>query len=195
MAKRPPSQCTLIPTPVLLSERLLSDTVKLPLITISRQERKSHPVGTTVRLTELFGRLVVRKQSALKNASTCLSHVKRILKAYALARSSVRFSLWILKSKDVKDSWTYAPAAEPSIEDATAKIIGQSCADNCLYLTIQKDGLDMQVFLPKNDAQIESISNGGHYLSVDSRPMSPDAAFSRVSSRNIQPYYARVILI
>ncbi|KAI9727947.1 MAG: hypothetical protein M1828_005352 [Chrysothrix sp. TS-e1954] len=141
---------------------------------VERRSVASHPVGSTVRVTDLFKHLPVRKQTALKNAQKCLVKIKRIMQAYALARPSTRFSLRVLKAKNDKWNWTYAPKVNgsESIKDAVSKVIGKDCAAQCSYAEISHEGFLIQAFIPNEDAEASKIANKGHFFSVDSRPVS-----------------------
>ena len=134
----------------------------------------SHPVGTTVFTTDLFRHLPVRKQIALKSAAGCLARIKKLLQAYALARPNVRLSLKTLKAKTDKGTFTYAPKSSGTgmIEDAAFKVIGRACASQCVWTTFDANGLELQAFLPRADADPAKISSLGSFISVDSRPVS-----------------------
>ena len=135
------------------------------------RERASHPVGTMVRVECLFKGLPVRKQTALKGASKCLAKTKRMLQSYALARPTVRFSLKVLKAKNEKDNWMYAPktGAEPS--DAAFKVVGKDCAIQCELKVMKHEGFEIRAFLLKHDADPVKICGLGHFVSVDARPV------------------------
>lgn len=94
----------------------------------------SQGVGTIVRITDFLETLPVRRQTALKDSAKQLAKIKRTLQAYALARPSVRLALKVLKSKNDKDNWTYAPKHEASVSDAAVKIIGKKATDQCQWL-------------------------------------------------------------
>jgi len=144
---------------------------------IHRRERASHPVGTTIRLVELFNLLPVRKQTALKAATKSLTRIKRVMQAYALARPAVRFSLRILKAKNEKSNWLYAPKADASVEDAAIKVVGKDCATQCVWHASNHEGYEIEALLPRGDANVSAINNIGQFISVDSRPMSAARGF------------------
>lgn len=102
------------------------------------------------------------------------------MQAYALARPSVRFSLKIVKAKSEKGNWIYAPKLESGIEDACAKVVGKDCASQCRFSSLEHDSITMQAFLPRTDATASNISNAGHFLSVDYRPVSAARGFLRL---------------
>lgn len=140
-------------------------------------------MGTTVRLTDLFRSVPVRKQTALKTTAKCLTKLKRILHAYAFARPSTRLSLRILKAKNDKSNWMYSPKAGASVEDAALKIAGRECTGQCLWSSLAHEGFTIQAFLPKASADPTKISNVGHFLSIDSRPMAtsrPGSILSKI---------------
>ncbi|ORX99871.1 histidine kinase-like ATPase [Clohesyomyces aquaticus] len=139
---------------------------------VESTERASHPVGTTVKLTDFFKLLPVRKQSALKHSSKYLSQVKRVIQSYALARPTVRFSLQVRKAKTDKGNWVYAPKAGANAEDAAFKAIGRECASQCNWTAIESDGFEIQAFLPRADAVGAKISSEGAFISIDARPVS-----------------------
>ena len=99
----------------------------------SSQERVSHPVGTTVRVTDFLKHLPIRKQTALKVSAKMNTKIKRVLQAYALARPCVRFSLKVLKAKDEKGNWTYAPKAGSTVEDAALKVLNTQAVGQCRW--------------------------------------------------------------
>lgn len=94
----------------------------------------SHPVGTTVRINNFLKFLPVRRQASLKDSNKLLYDVKKRLQIYSMARPSVRFSLKVLKAKNEKGNWTYAPKPNASITDAATKIFGKRLSDQCQWL-------------------------------------------------------------
>lgn len=103
------------------------------------EERVSQAVGTTVRVTDFLKSLPVRRQTALKDATKQLAKIKRTLQAYALARPSIRMSLKVLKAKNDKSNWMYAPKSEASVADAAVKIIGKRVSDQCQWTVWSSD--------------------------------------------------------
>ncbi|KAI9812482.1 MAG: hypothetical protein M1827_004713 [Pycnora praestabilis] len=162
---------------------------------VEGQERASHPVGTTIRVADFFEHLPVRKQTAIKNSTKTLAKIKQTLQAHALARPAVRFSLKVLKAKNEKDSWTYAPSSDAVLSDAALKVVGKDVAGQCMvvsYTSSEKRLLDItgqnvevdqtsnvahgdyhiEAFLPRKNAEPSNINGKGHFLSIDSRPVS-----------------------
>lgn len=139
---------------------------------VVKQDRASLPVGTTVKITDFIKAHPVRRQVALKNAEKTLAKIKETLKAYAFARPHVRLSLRVLKAKNDKGNWTYAPKPGGNAEDAAFKVVGSACASQCVWSVVEEDGYSLQAFLPKVDAEVSKCSSIGAFLSVDARPVS-----------------------
>lgn len=138
---------------------------------VAGQERASLPVGTTVKITDYMKALAVRRQTALKNAEKCLKKIKYTLQSYAFARPHVRMSLRVLKAKNSKGDWTYAPKPGGNAEDAAFKIVGAACASQCTWSIVEDQGFTLQAFLPRPDADATKVGNIGAFLSIDARPV------------------------
>lgn len=136
------------------------------------QERASTAVGTTIKITDFVKSNPVRRQVALKHTDQTLKRIKHLLQSFAFARPHVRFSLKVLKAKNDKGNWMYAPKVGGNAEDAAFKIVGASCASQCTWSVIEEHGFTLQAFLPKADAVADKVGNVGAFLSVDRRPMS-----------------------
>ena len=117
------------------------------------QQPIAHPVGTTVRVTDFLKHLPVRRQTALKSVPKILAKIRSLLQAYALARPAVRFSLKVLKAKNEKLNWLYAPssgAGGGKVVDAALKVVGQVAVAQCEWVSwssdagLRQDGLDEQ---------------------------------------------------
>lgn len=90
-------------------------------------------MGTTIRIVEFLKSIPVRRQTALKASAKSIVKIKRLLHAYAFARPSVRFSLKVLKAKNDKSNWIYAPANGDTVLDAAIKIAGKRLVDQCQW--------------------------------------------------------------
>ena len=139
---------------------------------VTGQERASLPVGTTVSITDFIKGQPVRRQHTLKNSEKCLKAIKHTLQAYAFARPHVRLSLRLLKAKNDKGNWMYAPKVGGNAENAAFKIVGAACASQCTWSILEEKGYALQVFVPRADADPNKISNHGAFISVDGRPVS-----------------------
>lgn len=170
-------------------------------IGIEHQSSTSHPVGTTVCVRNVFSKLPVRKQNALKDAKKTLSLVKDLLRSYALARLNLRLSLKVLKAD--KSNWSFAPRPNDGLREIVSQVISRDLAVQCMekHSTVpissggdeeankhddknllfhardenlehgQHSDFVFHAFLPRPDADLSKIS-AGHYVSVDSRPVS-----------------------
>ena len=142
--------------------------VNLPLAYLTpREMRVSQPVGTTVRITELMKKLPVRRQTALKASAKSIAKIRRLLHAYAYARPSLRLSLKVLKAKNDKSNWIYAPACGDTVLDAAIKIGGSKLVDQCQW----------RVWTSVNDncsnVDMETNENGGRFYKIEALLPSP----------------------
>ncbi|KAL5357320.1 hypothetical protein BJX96DRAFT_163005 [Aspergillus floccosus] len=99
---------------------------------VTSVQRASHPVGTTVRVSDLFKHIPVRRQTTLRNTTKNLARVKRLIQEYAAAQPSKRLSLKVLKAKNENGNWMYAPKPNASLMDAALKIAGTDVASTCV---------------------------------------------------------------
>lgn len=142
------------------------DIVMCWLLTFCRSTRTSHPVGTTVRITDFLKHIPVRRQTALKAAAKTLTKLKGLLQAYAFAQPSKRLSFKVLKAKTESNNWQYAPSGEAALNDAALKIVGRDVASSCTLKEISsrsKDGnisdqgdYELAALLPKESIGMET---------------------------------------
>lgn len=143
------------------------------------QDRATHPPGTTVRIVNFLKNQPVRKQVALKAAPKTLAKIKQLLQSYAFARPAARLSLKVIKAKNDKDNWTYAPKIGGGIEDTALKVVGKPCASQCTWAELEYEGFTVQAFLPRLDAHASKISGLGQYVSVNDRPLTSSRGISK----------------
>ncbi|KAK6007062.1 hypothetical protein QM012_006070 [Aureobasidium pullulans] len=143
------------------------------------QDRAAHPPGTTVRIANFLKNQPVRKQVALKAAPKTLTKIKQLLQSYAFARPAMRLSLKVIKAKNEKDNWTYAPKIGAGIEDTAFKVVGKPCASQCTWAELEHEAFTVQAFLPRPDAHALNISGLGQYVSVNDRPLTSSRGISR----------------
>ncbi|KAK3706332.1 hypothetical protein LTR37_012847 [Vermiconidia calcicola] len=139
---------------------------------VADRDRASLPVGTTIKITDFLKSHPVRKQVMLKGTEKTLKKIKETLQSYAFARPHIRCSFRVLKAKNDKGNWMYAPKPGGNAEDAAFKIVGAACASQCTWSVIEDHGFTLQSFVPKSDADVSKTGNIGSFLSVDSRPVS-----------------------
>lgn len=143
------------------------------------QDRAIHPPGTTIRIVNFLKNQPVRKQVALKAGPKTLTKIKQLLQSYAFARPATRLSLKVIKAKNDKDNWTYAPKVGGGIEDTAFKVVGQPCASQCAWAELEHEGFTVEAFLPRPDAHASKISGLGQYVSVNNRPLTSSRGISR----------------
>lgn len=113
-------------------ERLLVCYVSYYLTCRYRTQRTSHPVGTTVRITDFLKHIPVRRQTTLKSAAKSLTRIKKLLQSYAISQPSKRLSLKVLKATNEKNNWSYAPSTNPSLPGATLEVAGKDIFSSCV---------------------------------------------------------------
>ena len=99
---------------------------------LASEERTSHPIGTTVKVRDLFKTIPVRRQNALKSGQKTLIQIKSLLQGYALARPHVRFSLRVLKTKNDKSNWSYVPNTPATLLHVATQLYGRSVTDHLI---------------------------------------------------------------
>ncbi|KGO66538.1 DNA mismatch repair protein, C-terminal [Penicillium italicum] len=164
-------------------------------------QRISHPVGTTVRITDFLKHIPVRRQTALKGATKNLTRIKKLLQAYAIAQPSKRLSLKVLKAKNENSNWTYAPSADASLSDAALKVAGTEMSSSCITKRLSSQNIagnhrgsscqeeyEAIAFLPKTQFDTSKINNAGQYISVDGRPLSSSRGIGHEIAKIFKPY-------
>ncbi|ELR05007.1 hypothetical protein VC83_05106 [Pseudogymnoascus destructans] len=155
---------------------------------VSSKSSISHPIGTTVCVSNFLSALPVRRQTSISDASKTISKIKNILQSYALARLQVRFTLKVANTG--KGNWSYIPHPKGYIKEAAIQVAGKDVAKQCIEIaspceddasifdTIDEIGtttansfIRIRAFLPSPDSDFSKLK-GGHYASVDSRPVS-----------------------
>ena len=163
---------------------------------VDQKTRTSHPVGTTVCVQNFMDEIPVRKKNFEKESSKTLAKINQLLRSYALARPSIRFSLKVTGGG--KNSWSFVPRPHDGIIEAISLVIGRDAAMACTeksLLTTQhrpvgvlprtrdedstfdedsqaEDGsFAIEAVLPKPDSDLFR-TGAGQYFSIDSRPVS-----------------------
>jgi DNA mismatch repair protein MutL len=170
---------------------------------VHQQTRASHPVGTTVSVLKFMHKLPVRKKTYEKEAPKTLAKITQLLRAYALARPSIKFSLKI--AGGAKGSWSFAPRPNEGIREVVSQVIGRDASMECFEKSmsssetpskvtphvdepseygsqggsrISGEHFEIEAFLPKPDANPSKIGTG-QFLSIDSRPVSHEKGTMR----------------
>ncbi|ERF68979.1 hypothetical protein EPUS_06666 [Endocarpon pusillum Z07020] len=156
----------------------------------------SHPVGTTVRVQDLLKTIPVRRQTALKATSRTLSDIKKILQAYAFARSNVRISFKVLGGKNDKYNWTYGPTPGTSLLAATAKIVGQEVAAQCEARSWASNpgnegekSYIIDAVVSTGEGDPIRVGSKGHFISIDGRPISTTRGMFKDFVKLYKSYY------
>ncbi|KFY38900.1 hypothetical protein V495_06261 [Pseudogymnoascus sp. VKM F-4514 (FW-929)] len=154
---------------------------------VSSKSSISHPIGTTVCVSNFLSAFPVRRQTSIGDATRTISKIKSILQSYALARLQLRFTLKVAKTG--KGNWSYIPHPKGHIKEAVMQVAGKEVAKQCFEISspIEDnapifDAIDeydpaaspftgIRAFLPRPDSNFSKLK-GGQYASVDSRPVS-----------------------
>ncbi|KAG6276473.1 hypothetical protein E4U48_001602 [Claviceps purpurea] len=144
----------------------------------------SATVGTTVAATQLFENMLPRQKSLLKEKSKTMSKIQGILKAYALARPHIKWSLKVVG--DSKPVWSYSPASGASGREAILQLFGANLMERCIEISERRpespvpdtEGHSIKstgdwIFSGHFGLQPStSTSRQGVFISIDGRPMS-----------------------
>lgn len=102
-------------------------------------------------MVDFLKHLPVRRQTALKTAPKNLAKIKQTLQAYAIARPSTRLFLKVLKAKNDKGNWVYAPKTGASVPDAAMKVVDKTIAGHCQWIS----WCSSQIATPAMDTETE----------------------------------------
>lgn len=157
---------------------------------IKKHDPVPGPVGTTVRIQNLFASIPVRKKTTTDNIQKSIVNVKHFLQAFALARPAIRLSFGI--TGENKAPWIYSPIKDPTVREAAFQVLGGDLAAQCTSRTMVETAasspdnrlveelteqaiskITVDAFLPKQDADLSTIGKHGPFISVDGRPMTP----------------------
>lgn len=151
------------------------------------QKSISSPVGTTVNVTNLFGRQPVREQIAIKEAKKTLGKIQELLRSYAMARPQLKLLFKVLQTST--NTWSYSPKRNATPTEAALQLFGIEMAANCLLKTFRISNSGSKSSSPAlepskygtSDFVLEALFINpntdpqkvprGHYFSVDGRPI------------------------
>ncbi|RYP55397.1 hypothetical protein DL769_010202 [Monosporascus sp. CRB-8-3] len=105
---------------------------------VAQHQKTSAPIGTTVRITELFGRLPVREQIAIKESAKTLDKIRDLLQSYAMARPTLKLALKVLQNP--KQNWSYSPKRNAEIWEAVLQIFGKEVSAHGFEKVFPIDG-------------------------------------------------------
>ncbi|GKZ21369.1 ATP-binding mismatch repair protein [Aspergillus brasiliensis] len=162
-------------------------------------QRTSHPVGTSVRITDLFKHIPVRRQTTLKNAAKTLVRIKKLVQAYAIAQPSKRLSLRVLKAKTEANNWMYAPGNTTNLVDAVMKVVGTEVASSCLLRVWPPENQSDSPFRilallpnPESVPDLTKVNGSGQYISIDGRPLSTTRGIAQDVAKLYKSYIRSV---
>jgi DNA mismatch repair protein MutL len=169
------------------------------------KEPVSAPVGTTVRVCDLFSRLPVRAQVTVKEAPKIQAKLKSLLQSYALARPQIKFSFKVLGRPTL--GWSAASSQTLSMRDTISRVLSRDLASQCLEwptpgstterLPLTQHGIadyKIEAFLPRPDADLSKISKGV-FFSVDSRPVSPSRGALKKLNSMFRAYFNKAAAV
>ncbi|KAL4935278.1 hypothetical protein BDV06DRAFT_234479 [Aspergillus oleicola] len=168
---------------------------------LTSTERLAHPVGTTVRVSNLFRQIPVRRQTAVKNSKKTILRIRKMIQAYAMARPLVRLAFKVLKAKNESGNWMYAPGKDATFVDAALKVAGTEVAANCaikewptapLNEGESRPAIDssfkLVALLPELGSDFTKFNNLGQYISVDGRPVSASRGIAQDIAKLYKSY-------
>lgn len=131
----------------------------------------SAPIGTSVVVSGLFESLPARRQYQLKQTQQTQTKIKELVKAYALARNNVQFSIKVLGEQAF---WKSAPLGA-GFKETVAVAVGRDAAKTCRETVYTCPAMGESLYtlhaiLP-DGSDSKSISSRGGYISVDGRPV------------------------
>ncbi|KAH3338364.1 hypothetical protein KXW81_009228 [Aspergillus fumigatus] len=164
-------------------------------------QRASHPVGTTVRVTDLFKSIPVRRQTVLKSTAKTVAKIKKIVQSYAIARPTIRLSLKVLKAANEKANWVFAPGKNASLTDAALKVAGTEVASACVTKpwpcanesgeesrVVNGSSFQLMALLADPGSDFSKVNNAGQFFSVDGRPLSASRGIGQEISKLYKTY-------
>lgn len=147
----------------------------------------SGQVGTTFLIEDLFENIPARKQQAVKSSGRCISELKDLLTSVALARPYLRMAFSVVGKP--KHSWRFAPAPQPTTQDALLQCFGKELTSQCTYseatYSSKIPGHDgdmtykLQSYLPRPGCDNHSVKGKRAFISVDSRVIAPSLGTSK----------------
>ncbi|KAG5926973.1 hypothetical protein E4U42_002751 [Claviceps africana] len=165
---------------------------------IRAKQPVSATVGTTVAATKLFENMSPRKKSLLKEKSKTMAKIQDILKAYALARPHIKWSLKVVG--DSKPTWSYSPARAASRREAILQLFGAGLVQKCTE--ISQATSDSSTPGVGHSSRSDDWIFSGHvavqpsastcrqsvFISIDGRPMSSSWHFSKKITNSVKSH-------
>ncbi|QPH00110.1 hypothetical protein C2857_003325 [Epichloe festucae Fl1] len=165
---------------------------------VKAKQPVSATVGTTVAATRLFENMPPRKQYILKEKNRTMLKIQNTVKAYALARPHIKWSLKMVGN--TKPMWSYSPARAASGREAILQFFGSNLLKNCTEINEeipQRCNLNMGdsskssawIFTGYVGAQHSTHFNSqAVFISIDGRPMSSSWHISKAFASILKSY-------
>lgn len=134
-----------------------SSLIKILIPNFLSDSLTSHPLGTTVRATNLLHQMPVRRQILLSKASKTIDEIKAMLRSYAFARPQIRWSLKILGGRDVRSDWIYVPPKDGTIMDVTKALVGKKVAEECILCEWSTSTGNERPMIQREDFRIRGL--------------------------------------
>ncbi|GAO47278.1 hypothetical protein SAICODRAFT_72487 [Saitoella complicata NRRL Y-17804] len=147
--------------------------------------------GTQILLQNLFTHLPVRRQTMQKRASSTPASVKKLLTTYALAYPTIRFGLQLRNKGKRGTGGDWVVSASRSVEEVVGKVLGKGVVKDCVWLEEEDaaSGVRIQALLPKREANRSVVGGKGHFLYIDSRPVSSTRGDSKTIIALVKSYF------
>lgn len=165
---------------------------------VKAKQPVSATVGTTVAATRLFENMPPRKQFILKEKNRTMLKIQNTVKAYALARPYIKWSLKMVGN--TKPMWSYSPARAALGREAILQSFGPNVLRSCTEINEeipQRCNLNMEnsskssawIFTGYVGAQHSTHFNSqAVFISIDGRPMSSSWHISKAFASILRSY-------
>ncbi|KAK6342642.1 hypothetical protein TWF718_008036 [Orbilia javanica] len=141
----------------------------------------SAPIGSTVKVTNLFAKFPVRKSTLEKTASKYLGQIKPLLLSYYLTHPQARLQFKCVAppqgnkgKKKIETKYDVIFAASNTKEQAVIKALGAESSRHGQWIKIEEDNSDVHVeaFVVKPDADTNPTAKRGVCIAYKNRPLS-----------------------
>ncbi|KAG6028356.1 hypothetical protein E4U41_000691 [Claviceps citrina] len=158
----------------------------------------SATVGTTVAATKLFESMPPRRKYLLKEKNKTISKIQDTLRAYALARPHIKWSLKVVGNS--KPMWSYSPASGASGREAILQLFGASLLEKCTEISERKSSASLSGTGARRSSMSGDWVFSGYigvqhstsayrqvvFISIDGRPMSSSWQISKEIANSLK---------
>ncbi|ETS86436.1 hypothetical protein PFICI_00264 [Pestalotiopsis fici W106-1] len=156
---------------------------------VLEQEQVAAPIGTTVRVSQLYHELPVRRQMAVKESKRTIEKIKDLLVSYVMAKPHIKMIFKVYKHANL--SWSYSPRRPVTLKEAALQILGKEGASRCAEKTFDGDSpasLKITALVWRPDTEVLRLPKH-RYFSVDGRPVTGTAG----TMRKLLPIYHKYL--